>query len=626
MIESYADHQRRARRQSWLLVALFVGGFAATILSFWLIVSGGLALRHDVEWRDSVQEWRMLGIVTGLIVLIVLYGSIRTLWRLRHGGPAIAAMLGGVEVARDTYDADERKLLNVVEEMSLASGLPMPRVYLLADDTINAFAAGDRPGNAVVGFTRGAVERLTRDELQAVAAHEFSHIYHGDPRINARTVAAIGGIMAIGVFGWVLLRYLGPAMLRAESRGGRGKKKEGGGAIVVMLAGLVMWIVGSVGVLFGRLIQAAISRRREYLADASAVDYTRNPDGIAGALRKIRDQGSAAVASEAASELNHFFFASSVRSLFATHPPLDRRIERAVAMGAKATWEPSMPERPAASSPTDGILAAFTSSFLARFGQGLQRPAVVPCGGAILWLADWSAELRGKIRTPAGARAACYAAIAEPGRADEIRVAIAGRDPEAARLLPEFAAAVDTLRDDRKVAAVELAAPALVAMGSAAYRDFRESIRRTIRTDGEVSLREWAAFVALRRHVEANFGPAARSRIRRTIADVPDELRTVLAFGVTVSQRPIAAAAGFRVAYESLGLRAPPLGDPKQRTIAAFDEALGVLATLDLAAREQVLRAFVLAVSRDGEVHSAEHLLLRGVAESLDIPVPAVGG
>ena len=399
MIESYADHQRRARRQSWLLVALFVAGFAATILSFWLIVSGGLALRHDVEWRDSVQEWRLLGIVTGCIVLMVLYGSIRTLWRLRHGGPAIAEMLGGVEIARDTYDADERKLLNVVEEMSLASGLPMPRVYLLADDTINAFAAGHRPGNAVVGFTRGAVERLTRDELQAVAAHEFSHIYHGDPRINARTVAAIGGIMAIGVFGWVLLRYLGPAMLRAESRGGRGKKKEGGGAIVVILAGLVMWIVGSVGVLFGRLIQAAISRRREYLADASAVDYTRNPDGIAGALRKIRDQGSAAVASESASELNHFFFASSVRSLFATHPPLDRRIERAVAMGAKATWEPSMPERPPASSQTDALLASLKSSFLAGFGRGVPRPAAVPSGGAILWLADWSAELRGKIRT-----------------------------------------------------------------------------------------------------------------------------------------------------------------------------------------------------------------------------------
>jgi Zn-dependent protease with chaperone function len=216
---------------------MFIGGVVATVASFWLIVAGAIAVHQQAEWTDTLKLWQPLGGVTGVVSLVVLIGSLRTLYRLRHGGPAIAEMLGGVEISRDTRQADDRKLLNVVEEMAISSGLPMPRVYILEGDVINAFAAGYRPEDAVVGFTRGAIERLNRDELQGVAAHEFSHIYHGDTRINARTVAAIGGIMALGTLGWILFRFIGPEIARAEARSSRGKKKGGGIGIAIILAG-----------------------------------------------------------------------------------------------------------------------------------------------------------------------------------------------------------------------------------------------------------------------------------------------------------------------------------------------------------------------------------------------------
>ena len=168
-------------------------------------------------------------------------------------------------------------------------------------------------------------------------------------------------------------------------------------------------------------------------------------------------------------------------------------------------------------------------------------------------------------------------------------------------------------------------APALVAAGPDAFRDFRESMRLAIRDDGEVHLREWAMFVALRRHVEEKLvPPPPPARRKRTVEQVAEPLRTVLAFGAATAQSPVTALAGFRAAYEALGLRAPSLGEGGDRNVAALDGALKELAALDVVLRESIVRAFAIAVARDGEVAPSEHLLLRGVAESLAVPVPAV--
>ncbi len=222
-------------------------------------------------------------------------------------------MLDGRLINSNATEADERKLLNVVEEMAIASGIPVPQVYLLEDEAgINAFAAGHSTGDAAIGVTRGGMKMLSRDQLQGVIGHEFSHILNGDMRLNLRLMGLIFGILCLTVVGRVLLRT-------------RGTKNP------LPLLGLALIVIGGIGVLFGRLIQAAVSRQREFLADAASVQFTRNPDGLAGALKKIGGLSSGSkLESPHAQEASHLFFANGLRSsvsgLMATHPPLEERI------------------------------------------------------------------------------------------------------------------------------------------------------------------------------------------------------------------------------------------------------------------------------------------------------------
>ena len=253
-------------------------------------------------------------------------GSLFKIASLSGGGHTVAELLGGRLLHPDTRDADERRVLNVVEEMAIASGSPVPPVYLLEKERgINAFAAGYTPDDAVIGVTRGCIQTLSRDELQGVMAHEFSHILNGDMRLNIRLMGVLFGILLIGIAGWILFRSTLYSGMRASD------DRKGGNPLP--LIGLALYVIGYVGVFFGRLIQAAVSRQREYLADASAVQFTRNPEGIAGALKKIGAiaEGSKLETPEAG-EAAHMYFGDGVGgawlSLMATHPPLADRIRR----------------------------------------------------------------------------------------------------------------------------------------------------------------------------------------------------------------------------------------------------------------------------------------------------------
>ncbi len=354
-MSTFSESQRQAKLRTRLLGWMFVAGALVTVISACLLAIGVVHLYGMLMKAPVSVDLEKIGWIAGVAALVVAVGTVATALRIVRGGEAIARLLGGEPVPRDSRDPRIRTLWNVVEEISISSGLPRPGLFIIDCPSINAFAAGADAGAAVIGVTQGAVERLDRDELQGVIAHEFSHIAHQDTRINGRAVVAIGGLMALGTIGWIVVRYVGPGIMalgtgivsgKSSSRGSKGQAGEAVAMLAVFLAfiaaglgvmgiGSLMWGIGSAGVLYGRVIQAAISRGREYLADATAVDYTRNPDGLAGALRKIRDSDSEAMPGWAASEFNHFFFTSSIGTILESHPPTRERIERLVALGAR---------------------------------------------------------------------------------------------------------------------------------------------------------------------------------------------------------------------------------------------------------------------------------------------------
>ena len=267
----FFERQEAAKRNSGRLVLLFAVAVLATVAAVHVLVAATVG-------GGNFLDPRIMLLSGGSVLVVVLLGTLVKMAQMGHGGAAVAAALGGRQIDPSTRDPEERRVLNVVEEMAIASGLPVPPVYIMEEDAINAFAAGNTPRDAGIGVTRGCIRALSRDELQGVMAHEFSHVFHQDMRLNMRLVGWLGGIFAISMIGRI--------MLRAMSSGRRSRGKNDGAALMAAL-GLGLFVIGIVGYFFGRIIQSAVSRQREYLADASAVQYTRNPEGIAGALEKI---------------------------------------------------------------------------------------------------------------------------------------------------------------------------------------------------------------------------------------------------------------------------------------------------------------------------------------------------
>ena len=317
MAMNFFEHQERARRSTRRLVILFslavVGIITALYFFFAFLLQdqyGGSFWQHGPRFAGSLWQPKTLAWVMGGTLLTSGLACLIKIFSLRAGGSAVAELVGAVEVNYSTTHVLERKYINVVEEMAIASGVPVPAIYIMGDESnINAFAAGYSIDDAAVAVTRGCIERLDRDELQGVVAHEFSHILNGDMRLNIRLIGVLAGILFLAIIGYVLMWIADVLSGPGSSRG----KDKGGGcplAVVFFFVGLVLMVIGFIGHLFGSLIKAAVSRQREFLADASAVQFTRNPNGIAGALRKIGGYGDGKLKSPKASEISHMCFTS----------------------------------------------------------------------------------------------------------------------------------------------------------------------------------------------------------------------------------------------------------------------------------------------------------------------------
>jgi Zn-dependent protease with chaperone function len=651
MAADFFQQQDAARRRTALLllyfvvtVALIVMGvyFAAIAVNFLVFEQGdattGVYGKSFSWWNPDL----FLAAAVGTVVVVAAGSTYKTAMLSFGGGGRVAEMLGGRPVDPDSDDPDERRLLNIVEEMAIASGTPVPAVYLLDQEpAINAFAAGRTPGDAVIGVTRGALHHLTRDELQGVIAHEFSHILNGDMRLNLRLIGILHGILVLALIGHVLLR----ASFVSSGR----RSRRGGPPIPLILFGAALVAIGSIGVFFGRLIKSAVSRQREYLADASAVQFTRNPSGIAGALKKIGGLArGASIEDPHAEEASHLFFGDAMRfrvfDLMSTHPPLVERIRR-----IDPTFDGTFPQiglahRP---EPFDRRLAPQPRRFPRPGPRGPGEVAASPLTAAEV-LSHVGAPTAEDLRSassliaaippplfraahhPFGAQAVVYALLLDQTD-EEIRRqqmshlaenAAGAAYVETQRLAPAAA----TLDLALRVPLIDLAIPALARASEPQYRRFRENVEQLVRADRKIGLFEYVVQGMLNRRLAERFGGREQPRrARGPMPALPVAVSTLLSALAWQGNRDAESA---RRAYargmrriRSMAIADEPL-PPEQARLKAVDAALAALAGSTLTVRRQVLEACTACVLDEGRLAVREVELLRAIADYLDCPLP----
>ena len=658
----FFEQQEHARRQTrWLLiyfglavvliVALAYVIFATVVLPFlkplphashrlpfvfsifWVV---GEALLHPVHYLKWTWEPRVFaGFAAGMAFAIAL-GSLIKIRRLAAGGSVVAELLGGRRLELNPADLDEQKLRNVVEEMAVASGTPVPEIYVLDHERgINAFAAGHTRSDVAIGVTRGCIKLLDRDQLQGVIAHEFSHILNDDTRLNMRLMGLVAGVLWPVILGRIFVRgsdrpaYLGESVLDEGSSATR---------LPLILVGSVLIGVGSIGLPFVRWIKSAICREREWLADAAAVQFTRYPDGIAGALKTIGGlykQGR--LDTPHAETASHLYFAnSSVTSwlgFLSTHPPLNKRI-LAIDPSFDGEFPTVTPLRPSQlererryEDAVGGVLAAERAHpglLLSATGsptiEHIRQASVLRLG-----LPD---KTSAAVRSPSGAVVIICALVISPDEATkagqlEILGQKLGRSflEQAKELLPE----VQSLDERVKLPLIDLALPALRRLDLWQYLQFVETVRDLIEYDRAIDLFEYALQKILFRHLRPYFermpGPRAG---HLPVASLGEECSVLLSALAHVGQEDAAALPAFQrgAGFLDATQGAVRLLEGEARSLANVDAALDRLTQASAAAKRNILLACAQTVAADGQVQVREAELLRAIADALDCPIP----
>ena len=638
---NFFSRQDETRRLSRRLVVLFAIAVVAVVAAVDLVVLIALAAMQPAT-QDAYGAGGPVGVnssaivvttlcVLGIIGLASLYKSVV----LSSGGSAVAKAVGGVRISADTRDPLQRRLLNVVEEMSIASGVPMPEVYLLEQENgINAFAAGHNPSNAAIAVTRGTLVTLNRAELQGVIAHEFSHILNGDMRLNIRLMGLLFGLLVIALIARTVLRF-GPR--------GSSDSKKGGGAAAIFLAAVAVMAIGYIGLFFGRIIQAAVSRSRESLADASAVQFTRDPSGLRGALVKIGavSEGSK-LGNPDVDEVAHMLFAPGMDRLFATHPPLLARLK-----AIDPQFNPSE--------------FAEMSARLARAPNAANLDAGSPQPAA----KSTASKLESMIATPAMASTIASQLVGNPGTehvamAQTIRRSLpeplvsASRHPDSARGLL-LALALETEPDARERQLVFLDAQlgsdvrdAIVALLgevdellpqqrlpllSSAFPALRQlprdersrliaALNGMLLREGRLSLRSYTLRQLARVQLRDDMNPVAANG-RLTLDRTVNELRILFSVLAEHGHQDLTVA---RRAYDAGMQYLFPRQRPEFASLPNWpqllDAALNRLDLLQPMAKEQVVEALMKTVTHDQQLNVGEAELVRVVCGSLHIPLP----
>ena len=619
----FFEAQDEARKKTKWLVLWFVLAVIGVVVAVDLLA---------IALYDGPNQIYIVITASVLTGGIMLAASGYKTTQLSAGGSVVAEDLGGRLVMPGSADFEEKRLLNIVSEMALASGMPVPQVYLLDhEEGINAFAAGTEPSNAVIGVTRGCLQRLSREELSGVIAHEFSHIINGDMRLNMRLMGLVFGLVVISIIGRGMVQ-----LLRFQGGSSRRNNKEGGNVMLVLfLLGLGLLVIGGLGSFFGRLIQAAVSRQREFLADASSVQFTRNPDGIVGALKKIGgSEIGSKIKTPKAVEASHMFFSNGGMFNFflMTHPPLDVRI-RAVQKNWDGKFEsseikPIMADRTTKNEerngPLDALPGAVVLGAVSGIGQGERRR--ISTGQQLHQ--GISQRWREAIHDREEAQAVIFGLLLnkdEKFLSKEVSFLEEEAGGEAKELALKWQAEARGLHSARKIALVEMALPTLRSLSPLEYERFRDIMRWLIASDGQVELFEFMIQRVIERHLGSYF---ERKAFRNIAYHQFDRLLPEANILVsTVSEIGAGCADDAEAAYlEATSDWKDRLDRKGVSSHDELDEALDKFSQASPLVKRQILVACVTAAARDGKLSSREAELLRTIADSIGCPLPPFPG
>ena len=635
---NFFQHQERARRRTWLLA----GYFALAVIA--IVAAVSLCLYLAALWASGggyrLSDWlRSPAMLWSLIItlLIIVAGSARKAWQLRDGGVALANLLGAREILPDSSSPTDRRLRNVIEEMAIASGIPVPRTFVMEQESaINALVAGYRPTEAVLVVTRGALDSLTREELQGVIAHEFSHIFNADMRLNMRLIAVLAGILAIGKVGELLLH----ANTRTRFFNRRSGKNEAAGVFFLIMLGLAMMLIGYIGLFFGRLIKAAISRQRELLADASSVQFTRNPSGIANALIKIRNQHGSHLVSSHGEDMSHMCFGATVpfhlQSLLATHPPVDERLK---ALGGEWLARARVRQRQSGEQP-----AATTTTVAGDTTMGFAASAPAQAAGTVAAMGIASSvgsvreshvgyarslhdaipeSLKQNFRQPESARWVVLALAIGVSRSDKSElIALLNLPALEQRMIAELCEQIGKLGTRLRLPLTDLAIPALKQLPQDQRNQFLAELEQLVKHDQRLTLFEFILTRILADHLRADASRAPQVRFRQYTA-VASQIRLVMSLMVHASGASGEAAENlFRGAALALLPADTGLLPLAQCPIDALDLALQDLRDLMPLLKGPLLDGLADIARADGQIQVQEAELLRGIATLMDCPMP----
>jgi Zn-dependent protease with chaperone function len=645
---NFFAQQELARTHTRRMLILFVLAVACIVLAVdvvLMIAFGAFGSRHHDAGQGSGIQTQVMFWSSVLVLAVIGLSTLYKMSTLRGGGGVVARQLGATLVEANTKDFAHQRLRNVVEEIAIASGVPVPEIYVLEDEpAINAFAAGYTPVDAAVTVTQGCLEKLNRDELQGVIAHEFSHVLNGDMRLNIRLMGVLFGILVIGILGRKILS-------------GTTRSRDSGGAVAF---GIAILAIGYIGVFFGRLIKAGISRQREYLADASAVQFTRQTRGIGGALKKIGGlAGGSKLASAETEEVAHMLFGDGVgySALFATHPPLQLRIKaidpqfdpREFAVIA-AAW--SQPVQVGDEEGAEVSIAGFAPAIAARASQAAARPAspVLPQANASLKLAAQVAQQAGtathsdianagaisqaipeRLRTAAytadGAAQLIFALTLDAGadlRSQQLRIVEKYYDAATRAGVETLAADMPQLHPLQRLPLAALAFPALRRRARPQLQTFLLVLNQMIQADGRVELEEYCLGKLVAVQVidaldPSKAHPTGSLKLPTCAAELADVFAIVAAYG---SDHAADAQRAYLLGmYEVLPDAIPAYALPREWALA-LDRALPKLDLLAPAGKELLVRGLTRAIGADGVGTVTEAELLRTICAAVHCPLP----